>query len=376
MTPIVLPTTSVNADTGLLTSWRVDDRARVEAGHAIADIETSKAVIEVEAPKAGYVLQAANIGDSVSVSDPFAYVFDSLDELEQFKADLSTAKPNGPSADPQRAVQATKQAQQRARDLGVDLTQLGLDRLITAQDVEAAAARQQDYSSLPLPLSVRPGLQRLMLIGGALGATQVLDILRGSQTQSAVAIVDDDKNRWGTSLSEVPVVGGVNRLATLFKDGAFDAAVITIGKSIAARVKLRQLCATHGIPLANVIDPSAVLLSDVKIGSGNIICALCHFGNSTVIGDNNFISAHSSFDHHNVLGSDFTTGPNCVTSGIVTIGNRVKMGMGVHIEPNVVIGDDAQVASGSIIVKSVPPQHAVKTKILTTVVVPIRPTSS
>jgi acetyltransferase-like isoleucine patch superfamily enzyme len=376
VTPIVLPTTSVNADTGLLTSWRVGDRAHVEAGNAIADIETSKAVIEVEAPKSGYLLQAAGLGDAVSISAPFAYVFDSIEELEQFKADAATATQTEPAAGATRAVQATKQAQQRARELGVDLTQLDLDRLITAQDVEAAAARQQDFSALPLPLSARAGLQRLLLIGGALGATQVLDILNGSQTQVAVAILDDDQARWSTTVSGVPIVGGVARLTKLFADGAFDAAVITVGRSITARVKLRELCAAHNIPLANAIDRSAVLLSDVKIGSGNIICAMCHFGNSTVIGDNNFISAHSSFDHHNVLGSDFTTGPNCVTSGVVTIGNRVKMGMGVHIEPNVVIGDDAQVASGSIIVKSVPPQHAVKTKIVTTVVVPIRPTSS
>ena len=374
MTPIVLPTTSVNADTGLLTSWRVDDRARVEAGTALADIETSKAVIEVEAPKAGYLLQVANVGESVSISAPFAYVFDSLGELEQFKTE--SARQNEAAAEASRAVQATRQAQQRARELGVDLTQLNLDRLITAQDVEAAAAKAQDFSSMPLPLTAAPGLQRLLLIGGALGATQVLDILRGSQTQAPVAILDDDKARWGTVVQDVPIVGGISRLQALFADGAFDAAVITVGKSITARVKLRQLCEAHGIPLANVIDRSAVLLSDVKIGSGNIICAMCHFGNSTVIGDNNFISAHSSFDHHNVLGSDFTTGPNCVTSGVVTIGNRVKMGMGVHIEPNVVIGDDAQVASGSMIVKSVPPQHAVKTKIVTTVVVPIRPASS
>jgi acetyltransferase-like isoleucine patch superfamily enzyme len=376
VTPIVLPTTSVNADTGLLTLWRVDDRAHVEAGVALADIETSKAVIEVEAPQAGYLLQVASVGESVSISTPFAYVFDSLNELEQFKTDAATARPNEAEAAAGRAVQATRQAQQRARDLGVDLAELNLDRLITAQDVEAAAAKVQDYSALPVPLAASAGLQRLLLIGGALGATQVLDILRGSQTQAPVAILDDDKARWGTSVQDVPIVGGINRLQALFAEGGFDAAVITVGKSINARVKLRQLCAAHGIPLANAIDRSAVLLSDVKIGTGNIICAMCHFGNGTVIGDNNFISAHSSFDHHNVLGSDFTNGPNCVTSGVVTIGNRVKMGMGVHIEPNVVIGDDAQVASGSLILKSVPPQHAVKTKIVTTVVVPIRPTAS
>jgi acetyltransferase-like isoleucine patch superfamily enzyme len=376
VTPIVLPTTTVNADTGILTSWRVDDRARVEAGHAIADVETSKAVIEVEAPGTGYVLQAAAVGDQVSVATPFAYVFDSLAELDQFKTDFEKARETQAAAAATRTVQATKQAEQRAKELGVDLAALHLDRLITTQDVEAAAVREHDYSSMPLPLTAAAGLQRLMLIGGAYGATQVLDILRGSETQAAVAVLDDLQSLWGTSVSGIPIVGGVDRLQALHAGGAFDAVVIAVGTSVPARVKLRKRCESLGIPLANVIDRSSVLLSDVKIGTGNVICAMCHFGNSTIIGDNNFISARASIDHHNVLGSDFTMGPNVVTSGLVTIGNRVKFGMGVHVEPRVEIGDDAQIASGSVILTSVPPKHAVKTKIITTVTVPIRTASS
>ena len=181
--------------------------------------------------------------------------------------------------------------------------------LITAQDVEAAAAKG---AGLFVTAAAADG-QRWPAKSAAhrRGARRHAGARypRGSQTQAPVAILDDDKARWGTLVQDVPIVGGINRLQALFAEGAFDAAVITVGKSIHARVKLRQLCAAHGIPLANAIDRTAVLLSDVKIGTGNIICAMCHFGNSTVIGDNNFISAHSSFDHHNVLGSDFNEPP-------------------------------------------------------------------
>jgi acetyltransferase-like isoleucine patch superfamily enzyme len=46
--------------------------------------------------------------------------------------------------------------------------------------------------------------------------------------------------------------------------------------------------------------------------------------------------------------------------------------MGVFIEPRVTIGSGAQIASGAVIVGSVPPDHAVKTKLITTAVLPIR----
>jgi acetyltransferase-like isoleucine patch superfamily enzyme len=370
--PVLVPTTDVNSDKGLVMSWRTENKTRVEVGQPLIDIETSKALIEVDAAHAGFILQAVNAGDTASLAEPIGYVFEELADLERFEAELRKAREEAKLAASTATVRATQQARQRAEELGVDLSWLDTSKLITLKDVEAAAAQLTDYSTMPAPLTGSTGVQRVLLIGGALGATQVLDILQKSEMRKAVAILDDDRSKWGSDLQGVPMIGGTDRLPTLFAEKAFDAAIITIGTSINARVKFRELCAAAGIPLANAIDPTAALLSGVQIGTGNVICAFCHFGNSTVIGDNNFISAHGSFDHHNVIGSDNTTGPSCVTSGLVRIGNRVKMGMGIHLEPRVEIGDDVQIASGAVILRSVPAQHAVKTKIVTTAVVPLR----
>ena len=110
----------------------------------------------------------------------------------------------------------------------------------------------------------------------------------------------------------------------------------------------------------------------MTFGTGNIVCAFCHFGVGTVVGDNNFLSAYNSYDHHNRLGSDIATGPACTTSGLVVLGDRVRLGTGIHMEPHVELGDDVQVASGSVIVASVPAGHAVKRRTVTTAVVPRR----
>jgi acetyltransferase-like isoleucine patch superfamily enzyme len=107
----------------------------------------------------------------------------------------------------------------------------------------------------------------------------------------------------------------------------------------------------------------------VTFGSGNVVCAFCHFGVGTVVGDNNFLSAANSYDHHNRLGSDISTGPACATSGLVVLGDRVRLGTGIYVEPHVEIGDDVQVASGSVIVASVPAGHTVKRRVVTTTVV-------
>ena len=200
----------------------------------------------------------------------------------------------------------------------------------------------------------------------------MIDILQAAESGTAVAIVDDDASRWAGEVMGVPVVGGFERLVTLFGEGAFDAAIIAISTSVPARARLREALAANGIPLANAIDPTARIAAGVTFGTGNVVCAFCHFGVGTVVGDNNFLSAYNSYDHHNRLGSDISTGPACATSGLVVLGDRVRLGTGIYVEPHVELGDDVQVASGSVIVASVPAGHAVKRRAVTTVVVPRR----
>ena len=367
MNPVLVPTNDVNSEHGILVMWFADDGAEVDKDELLAEVETSKAVLEVVAPVAGVLLHKAPKGAEVPLKEPIALLFDDIAARDGFLAAQAAAVPA------EAGPRATVKAVQRAAELGVDLAALRLDRLITVKDVEAfhtpAVAEPAD---LPAPLTGAPGRQRILIVGAALGATQVLDILAGSTTQQAVAIVDDDTARWGAEVHGVPVVGGSGRLTELFAAGAFDAAIIAIGRSPAVRARFRAACEEAGVPLANAIDATAKIATDVTLGQGNIICAFCHVATGVRVGDNNFFSAYNSFDHHSVIGDDNATGPSVYTSGKVTIGNRTRFGTGIVIEPDVVIGDDVAVASGAVIVSSVPAEHVVKTKIVTTTVVPLR----
>ena len=138
--------------------------------------------------------------------------------------------------------------------------------------------------------------------------------------------------------------------------------IIAISTSVAARERFRTICDDYGIPLSNAIHPTASLSSSVTMGSGNVVCAFCHFGNNTMVGDNNFISAYNSYDHLNCVGNNISTGPGCMVSGSVTIDDNVRMGAGIFIEPLVHIGRNVGIASGSIITASIEPDHVVKRK--------------
>ena len=370
MKQILVPTTDVNSETGLLVAWHVNDRSKVEAGETIAEIETSKAITEVPAPEAGFLLHAAPEGAEVRLTEPVARLFDDIGTLEAYAGEEQSRRAEAAGSGPR----ATEPARRRAEELGVDLATVGGDSLITVGMVEAAATAAVSTATvdLPDPLPGAAGLPRIALFGAGLGAMQAIEILRAAQSGTAVAVADDDPSRWAGEVMGVPIVGGFERLVMLFGKGAFDAAIVAVGTSVSARARLREALAVNGIPLANAIDPTARIAADVTFGTGNIVCAFCHFGVGTVVGDNNFLSAYNSYDHHNRLGSDIATGPACTTSGVVVLGDRVRLGTGIHLEPHLELGDDVQVASGSVIVASVPAGHAVKRRVFTTTVVPRR----
>lgn len=373
---VTIPTTDVNSESAIVVQWYVEDRAEVAGGDALVEIETSKSILDVTAPDGGVLLRLFDEGVQVKIDEPLGYLFDSVAALERFQRERAhTAQ----ATRDDHTGRVTAPARKRAAELGVDIDEVARStaELVTAKLVDAFALRAGAPAAgvdLPDPLSAPPGVSRLVIIGAALGATQALDILIHDETQEAVALVDDDPARFGEVIEGVPVVGNTDRALELFRSGAFDAALITVGTSVPARTRLRQRCDQAGLPLANVIDPTVRIGSGVRMGNGNLICANCHFGTGTVVGDNNFISAYNSFDHHSELGSDIATGPGCMTSGLVKVGDRCRFGTGVFIEPYVVIGAGVQIASGAVIRASVPADHAVKTKIVTTAIVPIRRT--
>jgi acetyltransferase-like isoleucine patch superfamily enzyme len=317
------------------------------------------------------LLQLHADGEQVKIDRPLGYLFETADALARYEAERASEA----SATDEHAGRITTPARRRAAELGLDIDAIAraTEELVTTKVVDAYSAElERSGADLPDPIEAAAGLLAVVVIGAGLGATQVLDILLHDERQQAVAIVDDDRKRFGELIDGIPVVGGIDRALALHAEGTIDAAVIAISTSVPARTRLRQRCEQAGLALANVIDPTARIASGVKLGTGNVICANCHFGVGTVVGDNNFISAYNSYDHHNELGSDISTGPGCMTSGLVKLGDRCRLGTGVFVEPHVVIGAGAQIASGAVIVGSVPAEHAVKTRVITTAVVPIR----
>jgi sugar O-acyltransferase (sialic acid O-acetyltransferase NeuD family) len=201
---------------------------------------------------------------------------------------------------------------------------------------------------------------RVLIIGGGKAAITVSDIILQNPNQKIVGILDDNPDFHNKNIFGFEILGSVSLIDKLWEEDYFDSVIISFSGNIYARKRIFEEIHSKGIPFTNAIDKSVQIHKNVKIGVGNVIFGNCRVGVCATIGDNNVISAYTSLEHHNHLGSHCTFGPGVICSGTVTIGDKVKFGTGIFIEPRLKIGDNSIISSGSIITLNIPSDSVVK----------------
>jgi sugar O-acyltransferase (sialic acid O-acetyltransferase NeuD family) len=373
-----MPGVNANEDSAVLVRWMVDEGAPVKKGQFICEIETTKSTVEVEAEADGFIVPIAPPGASQQVGAPIAVIKADLaaDHSALLAGDGSSAK-----SDEKRW---TKKAFIVARRLGIDIEALSKARpgaTLTEADVLAAqsgvSAEAPKPAAAPAPaaptshpqstprahLGLGQHFERVLLIGGAsgAGALAVEAILRTSH-QRPGGIIDTNPKMHGQTVHGVPVLGDRAAIPALWRDGAFDGAIILFTDDIDDRAELFNALVAEGVRMTNVIDPSVSIRTDVRMGVGNAIMSNGFIAHSVEIGNNNFFASHNVIEHHSTVGDHNAFGPGCTACGRVTIGSAIRFGMHVGIEPYLSIGDRCIIASGTTLTASVPANTIVKAR--------------
>jgi pyruvate/2-oxoglutarate dehydrogenase complex dihydrolipoamide acyltransferase (E2) component len=145
---IVVPRENVNDESATLVSWSVADGDRVERGHRVAQIETSKAVMDLEAPAAGILRHAIRAGEEVPVGAAIGQVVSEIVDSAPASASIAPAPPSlgaaRASTDPTRI---SAKAKALIRELGLDEASFNGRGLVRSHDIQAAID----------PASTKPG---------------------------------------------------------------------------------------------------------------------------------------------------------------------------------------------------------------------------
>lgn len=135
--------------------------------------------------------------------------------------------------------------------------------------------------------------------------------------------------------------------------------VIAIANST-VREKLAARCAESGIDTINVHASNALMLDNVDIGEGAILCGFTHFTSDIRIGRHFHANIYSYVAHDCVVGDFVTFAPGVKCNGNVHIDDHAYIGTGAILkqgtpEKPLRIGRGAVVGMGAVVTKDVAP---------------------
>jgi acetyltransferase EpsM len=193
---------------------------------------------------------------------------------------------------------------------------------------------------------------RVVLVGAGGHGQVVADVLLSSKGKGSdwepVGYVDDNAALLGREFLGLPVLGRVESLGSLPHDGV----IVAIGDNDTRR-SVFSLLEQRGECFVIARHPSAVISSDVEIGSGTMICAGVVVNPGTTIGSNVILNTSCSIDHHNNIGDHVHIGPGVRTGGAVTVGTGSLIGIGATIMPGRTIGANCVVGAAALVQRDV-----------------------
>lgn len=134
--------------------------------------------------------------------------------------------------------------------------------------------------------------------------------------------------------------------------------VIAIANSV-VRQRLVLACSEAGFSFCDIKAPNAVILDDVKIGEGAILCSFAHLTSTIRIGSHFHANIYSYVAHDCIIGDFVTFAPGVKCNGNVHIEDHAYIGTGAILkqgtpEKPLRIGRGAVVGMGAVVTKDVP----------------------
>lgn len=139
--------------------------------------------------------------------------------------------------------------------------------------------------------------------------------------------------------------------------------VLAIANSL-VREKLASRCAADGIEFLEARADNVVVLDEVQIGAGAILCPFVTLTSNISIGKQFHANIYSYVAHDCVIGDFVTFAPGVQCNGNVVIEDHAYIGTGAILRQGkpgtpLVIGRGAVVGMGAVVTKSVAPDTTV-----------------
>ena len=197
--------------------------------------------------------------------------------------------------------------------------------------------------------------KNIYAVYGASGfGKEVLPLLRNHVIQNEDIYFIDDANTLDT-LNGYKVLS-LNEFLLIDADDYY--VTIAIANS-QIREKLTIKCLEKNIHIFDIRADNIVVLDEVSIGKGSILCPFVTLTSNIKIGKSFHANIYSYVAHDCVIGDYVTFAPGVKCNGNIVIEDHAYIGTGAIIKqgkPNrpLIIGENAIVGAGAVVTKNVP----------------------
>lgn len=195
-------------------------------------------------------------------------------------------------------------------------------------------------------------MKKELIVYGFGGFGREIAWLASEAGYKVVCFVDENPAYEGVVWSGIPINLSIANATKRFPDAQL---TIAIGNPI---VRNKVVVKLIDPLLATIIDPQVRMSNSVEVGKGTIICAGSILTVDIAIGQHTQINLDCTIGHDVIMGDYTTLAPGVHISGNVHIGKRVYIGTGAQIrngtvDQPLIIGDDAVIGMGAVVVKNV-----------------------
>ncbi|WNF22643.1 acetyltransferase [Mesobacillus jeotgali] len=188
-----------------------------------------------------------------------------------------------------------------------------------------------------------------ILIGAGGHSKVVLDILLSSH-QKIFGFLDD--NRMG-NFASYPVLGRIDEIDKIIQEFVNPKFIVTIGDNH-ARKRIVKGLESLNINFGQAIHPSAIIGSNVSLGSGTVVMANTVINHSAEIGNHVIINTGSTIDHDCVVGNYSHVSPGANLAGNVALSELVHFGIAACAIQGIKVGRNSIVGAGSVVIRNLP----------------------
>ncbi|MDB5325360.1 MAG: sugar O-acyltransferase, sialic acid O-acetyltransferase NeuD family [Phycisphaerales bacterium] len=204
----------------------------------------------------------------------------------------------------------------------------------------------------------------IVLIGCGGHGKVVLDAVRQEGRHRVVGFLDADPATHGTTVHDVPVLGGPNLLDKMAARKV-RGVIVAIGDN-RTRFGYASEAEAAGLELVSAVHPRAVIAPSATLGRNVVVAAGAVVSVDASVGDGSIINTGAIVDHECIVGRHVHIAPGVRLAGRVAVGDFAFVGLGAMVIQCLTIGERATVGAGAMVRTDVGPG-------ITVVGVPARP---